>query len=88
MIIYHGGTDIVKTPRIIQTYTGRDFGVGFYTTSIREQAVKWAIRQARYRKKDVAVLNTYFLDVTVQIAPRIGRYLCSYHAADRRRASA
>ena len=62
MIIYHGGTDIVDKPRIIQQYMGRDFGVGFYTTSIQEQAIKWAIRQARYRKKEEAILNTYELD--------------------------
>ena len=47
MIIYHGGTEIVKTPGIIKVYSGRDFGAGFYTTSIREQAAKWAVRQAR-----------------------------------------
>ena len=62
MMIYHGGTDIVDKPRIIQQYMGRDFGVGFYTTSIREQAVKWAIRQARYRRKEEAILNTYELN--------------------------
>ena len=62
MIIYHGGTDIVKVPRIIRAYTGRDFGAGFYTTDIREQAVRWAIRQTRYRKKGEAILNTYEFD--------------------------
>ena len=62
MIIYHGGTDIVKTPRIIKAYTGRDFGTGFYATDIRAQAVKWAGRQARYRGKDEAILNTYELE--------------------------
>ena len=61
MIIYHGGTDIVKVPRIIQAYTGRDFGAGFYATEIREQAAKWANRQSLYRRKNEAVLNTYEL---------------------------
>ena len=60
-MIYHGGTDIIDRPRIIRQYMGRDFGVGFYTTSIRDQAVKWAIRQARYRRKEEAILNTYKL---------------------------
>ena len=62
MIIYHGGTEIIEAPRIVKTYTGRDFGAGFYTTDIREQAVKWAVRQARYRKQENAVLNVYELD--------------------------
>ena len=64
MIIYHGGTDIVETPRIITIYKGRDFGCGFYATDIREQAIKWAIRQARFRKKPEAILNIYELDDT------------------------
>ena len=68
MIIYHGGTDIVDAPRIIASYTGRDFGTGFYTTDIKEQAVKWAKRQAWYRKKDDAILNIYeFNDVALEI---------------------
>ena len=62
MRLYHGGTDIVDVPRIIRAFTGRDFGPGFYTTSIRDQATKWAIRQARYRRKDEAILNTYEFD--------------------------
>ena len=65
MIIFHGGTDIVSVPIIIRTYSGRDFGAGFYTTDIREQAVKWAKRQARYRRKNEAILNSYEFDETV-----------------------
>jgi len=65
MMIYHGGTDIVDKPKIIRQYMGRDFGVGFYTTSIRDQAVKWAIRQARYRRKEEAILNYYEIDDSV-----------------------
>jgi len=62
MIVYHGGTDIIEKPVILHIYAGRDFGAGFYTTDIREQAVKWAVRQARYRKKKDAILNAYMLD--------------------------
>ena len=62
MTIYHGGTDIVAVPRIIRSYKGRDFGAGFYTTDISQQAVKWAKRQALYRKKEDAILNVYEFD--------------------------
>jgi hypothetical protein len=68
MIIYHGGTEIVDAPRIFPTFTGRDFGMGFYTTDIRDQAMKWAERQARIRNKPGAFLNTYeFDDSALQI---------------------
>ena len=63
MIIYHGGTDIVEAPRIIYSTKGRDFGAGFYTTDIEIQAVKWAKRLARIRKKENAILNVYDFDV-------------------------
>ena len=48
MILYHGSMVVVDKPRIIARADGRgsDFGVGFYTTSSYEQAVRWVhIRQ-------------------------------------------
>jgi len=65
MIIYHGGTDIVKIPKILKPFAGRDFGNGFYTTDIRVQAVKWSLRQARIRRKNDAFLNSYELDEAI-----------------------
>jgi hypothetical protein len=61
LILYHGGTEVITKPIIIKSEYGRDFGFGFYTTSIKEQAQKWAHRQARIRGKQ-AVLNSYELD--------------------------
>ncbi|GBU25309.1 hypothetical protein R83H12_01952 [Fibrobacteria bacterium R8-3-H12] len=61
MMLYHGGTDIVKEPKIIFNEQGRDFGFGFYATDIYEQALKWAKRQGRIRKKQ-AILNVYEFD--------------------------
>ena len=62
MILYHGGTEIIKNPVIRLQPGGRDFGAGFYCTDIRSQAEKWALRQARIRKSR-AVLNVYEIDV-------------------------
>jgi len=62
MIIYHGGTDNVKIPEIRKTDKGKDFGIGFYTTGIKEQAEKWAKRQCRIRRVKNAVLNIYEYD--------------------------
>jgi hypothetical protein len=62
MILYHGGTNIVESPRIITESIGRDFGVGFYLTDMREQAIKWAKRQAKVRKIPEAILNVYEFD--------------------------
>ena len=62
MILYHGGTDIVEKPVIRSQSGGRDFGIGFYCTDIRDQAEKWAKRQGRIRKR-TAILNIYEFDI-------------------------
>jgi len=67
MILYHGGTDVVREPQLIFSEQGRDFGAGFYTTNIYEQASKWAKRQGRIREKQ-AVLNVYEFDEDKAIA--------------------
>jgi hypothetical protein len=62
MKLYHGGTAIIEKPVIQSRYAGRDFGLGFYCTDIRDQAEKWSKRQARIRKQ-TAVLNVYEFDI-------------------------
>jgi len=64
MIVYHGMTLEIQKPRIIMSEMGRDFGFAFYTTDIKEQAERWAIRKAkiesRRQKKSIsAVVNIY-----------------------------
>ena len=46
MILYHGTTVKIKNPEIKTSEIGRDFGFAFYTTEIKEQAERWAIRRA------------------------------------------
>jgi hypothetical protein len=55
MILFHGSTLAVKKPEIIRSEHGRDFGFGFYTTDIYDQAKRWALRKARIVNKGVAV---------------------------------
>ena len=47
MTLYHGTTLEIQEPVIVRKEIGRDFGCAFYTTDIREQAERWAIRQSR-----------------------------------------
>ncbi len=51
MLLYHGSYMIVDKPVIIKTEFGRDFGFGFYTTDIKDQAVRWAIRKAKLMQR-------------------------------------
>jgi hypothetical protein len=47
MKLYHGSNVVVEAPQIIRSAIGRDFGFGFYTTDIKEQAERWALRRKR-----------------------------------------
>lgn len=63
MILYHGSTVEVKNPKILTNEIGRDFGFAFYTTDIKEQAERWALRKAklanRREKGHKAVVSIY-----------------------------
>ena len=46
MIVYHGSSEIVRQPDILHSYRALDFGKGFYVTTVKEQAERWARRKA------------------------------------------
>lgn len=58
MIVYHGSTEINKTPQIGFSKKYLDFGEGFYVMTFQNQAEKWAKRKSlRYGGK--AFVNVY-----------------------------
>lgn len=63
MTVYHGSILEIKKPLILKNEFGRDFGFAFYTTDIKEQAERWALRKAkleRHKNPDAkAVVNVY-----------------------------
>lgn len=42
MILYHGSDSIIEHFDISHSRKKLDFGIGFYLTSIKDQAIKWA----------------------------------------------
>ena len=62
MIIYHGSTIIVEKPEIRKRERMLDFGVGFYTTSNKEQAIRWAERVANRTQINSQILSVYEFD--------------------------
>lgn len=64
MILYHGTTVEIKDPEIITAEIGRDFGFAFYTTDIKEQAERWAVRKAKIQSRKsgmqiIPIVNIY-----------------------------
>lgn len=61
IVVYHGGTEIVKKPICTFGRPKLDFGQGFYVTDLREQAVAWAKLVADRRGKP-PILSRYLLN--------------------------
>ena len=60
MIVYHGSNQIVEHPDVSYSDRNLDFGRGFYVTTVKEQAEKWARRKAGFSKgSERAILNVY-----------------------------
>jgi len=51
MKLYHGGIQIVESPEIRTSDRTLDFGTGFYTTTSKEQASRWAKNKAIMQNK-------------------------------------
>lgn len=60
MIVYHGGTDVIKQPMVRLGRDKLDFGKGYYVTDILEQAETWSRRVADYRKRSPVVCKYEF----------------------------
>lgn len=65
MIVYHGTTMIIKRPQVKCAKDYLDFGRGFYVTTYREQAEKWAKRKSIRQNRD-AVVNIYELNEKIE----------------------
>lgn len=61
MIVFHGSNQIVKNPDLSHSFKNLDFGKGFYVTSVREQAERWARRKADFETGTNPILNIYEL---------------------------
>ena len=60
MQLYHGSVEIIEHPKILDQQRLLDFGKGFYTTTNKEQAERWAaIKQKRLLKKAKAFVTVY-----------------------------
>lgn len=59
--LYHTSNQVVKQPDLLHSRKFLDFGVGFYLTPLREQAVRYGEKFKIGMQQ--AFLNTYILDI-------------------------
>lgn len=66
MILYHGSNMLIDKPEIIKSNRALDFGFGFYTTTFKEQAEKWAVRKCTNFDGDIEgdpIISIYKLNL-------------------------
>lgn len=61
IIVYHGSYTDVETPDLSICKSGKDFGKGFYVTTDKNQAIKFAKLVADRYNASAGVLNEYIL---------------------------
>lgn len=66
MLVYHGSNQKVQKPDIRHSQKYIDFGPGFYVTTFKEQAEKWALRKAM-RSGGQAVVSVYEMKDELQM---------------------
>lgn len=64
MRLYHASTVVIEKPDVLHSRDKLDFGRGFYLTSMREQAIRYAERFTLRGKE--AFVNEYELDDTTE----------------------
>ncbi len=64
MNIYHGSDVIVDKPKILKSNRLLDFGIGFYTTSNKEQAIRWAEKVSLRNNSENKYLSAYQFNIT------------------------
>ena len=62
MILYHGSNVIVSEPELIEQNRFLDFGFGFYTTTNKIQAIGFADKVTKRRKKGEKTVSIYEID--------------------------
>lgn len=59
MIVYHGSNMVIRQPDVEHSFRALDFGKGFYVTTVREQAERWAKRKANIYGQKKGIINIY-----------------------------
>lgn len=65
MILFHGSHVLVENPKLIKGNRTLDFGHGFYTTTSKEQAYKWAQIKKKRESTEKAYINIFELDESI-----------------------
>ena len=70
MTLFHGSYAAVSQPQAFRGRRNLDFGLGFYLTSLRPQAERWAqLVTERKTRNGIPQPNVYHFDEAVALTP-------------------
>ena len=69
MRLYHASTSKIEKPDVLHSRDKLDFGKGFYTTSVQEQAERWAHIKRERENAERAVVSVYEFDEKLLESP-------------------
>lgn len=72
MILYHGSYMEIPKPDLKHSRAKLDFGKGFYTTPLLEQAINWCSRFKRENRE--GIVSKYELDVKAYMETKVLRF--------------
>lgn len=71
MILFHGSNVAVEKPVILTDGYTKDFGFGFYCTSLDQQAKKWALSKKRAHVVSIFECEDKFDGLAVKRFPQM-----------------
>ncbi len=80
MRLYHGSIVEVKKPSLRFGRKKTDFGKGFYTTTVREQAERWASIKKERAKASRAIVSIYEIDDAILVNSALN--IREFHGVD------
>ena len=71
LILYHGTDCEIEKIELSRSLPKRDFGVGFYMTTIKAQAERWAISKRRINASERAVMYVYEAELSDELRIKV-----------------
>lgn len=67
MLVFHGSNVVVSQPQILNSKYRKDFGRGFYCTTMKRQAARWARRKASDGEEAIVSIYEFTPDENLSV---------------------
>lgn len=68
MIVYHGSSQIITSPDVLHSVKQLDFGQGFYVTTQKVQAERWAKRKSIFQGTKTGYVSVFEMKDNMELS--------------------